>query len=104
MTYSHAIPLSGCRSPGVPTFAWVASVVFVRPAQVLTVLGAQDGPAVGDLVCGRIVPLPAGACFATPPVPVDRLTARRIGRAVLRSAPTAERLRAVASYQRRASA
>jgi hypothetical protein len=63
-----------------------------------------DGLEVGSLVYGRILPLPQGSCFSAPPVPVDRLTARRIARAVLRSAPPVEPLRAVASFQRRTAA
>lgn len=58
---------------------------------------------VGQLLYGRLLPLPDGCCFAAAPVPVDRLTARRIVRALLRAAPPVEQLRAVAAHQRRAA-
>ncbi len=57
----------------------------------------------GPVVYGRPVPWPAapGARFVLPPVPLDRVTARRVLRAVTRRAPVEERVRAVAGHQRR---
>jgi hypothetical protein len=43
------------------------------------------------------------ARFALPAVELDRIAARRVARAVVRRAPMGERLRAVASYQRRSA-
>lgn len=67
-------------------------------------LRGGEGLEAGQLLYGRLLPLPVGCRFAVAPVPVDRLTARRIVRAVLRAAPPVEQLRAVASHQRRLAA
>lgn len=58
---------------------------------------------VGALCYGRLVPTgePEREMFVLPPVAIDQVTAGRVVRAVSRAAPVAERLRAVASYQRR---
>lgn len=57
------------------------------------------------LVYGRPVPWPEepGARFVLPPIPLDRITARRVLRAITRRAPVEERVRAVAAHQRRSS-
>lgn len=60
-----------------------------------------DAVGEGELLYGRLLPLDGVARFAMPPVPVDRTTGRRVLRAVVRAAPLAERLRAIASHQRR---
>jgi hypothetical protein len=59
----------------------------------------------GNVLYGRVVPVRAEppAAFVLPPLIIDRPTARRVIRAVTRRAPVVERLRAVATYQRRAA-
>jgi len=66
-------------------------------------LRVHGEPAVPPLVYGRPVPWPAepGARFVLPPLALDRLSARRVLRAITRRAPVEERLRAVAAHQRR---
>ncbi|HSP39055.1 MAG TPA: hypothetical protein VLR26_15025 [Frankiaceae bacterium] len=66
--------------------------------------GSEPGPELGDLLYGRVLPVRDRACFGVAPVRVDRVTARRVVRALARRAPLIERLRAVASYQRRSAA
>jgi hypothetical protein len=51
----------------------------------------------GTLVYARVLPGSRGPCLALPPVPLGRLGARRTLRAVARSAPLDQRLRAVAA-------
>lgn len=71
--------------------------------RTLATAATQSGPAapaIGALLYGRIVPLPhrgAGRAwgFTARPVPVNRLNARRVLRAVVRAGPVAERVRAV---------
>jgi hypothetical protein len=57
----------------------------------------------GALLYGRLLPASGAARFALPAVELDRIAARRVARAVVRRAPMGERLRAVASYQRRSA-
>jgi hypothetical protein len=64
-------------------------------------VAGANGSVTGALLYGRVVPAPGSARFALTPVEVDRIAARRVARAVVRRAPVGERLRAVASYQRR---
>jgi hypothetical protein len=92
------------------------------PVSAYEVLAVADGTAmVRDLVGGTTVGLPGAtwqpgvllygrvvhgagmARFALPAVELDRIAARRVARAVVRRAPMGERLRAVASYQRRSA-
>jgi hypothetical protein len=82
-----------------PTGMRLRSLLDGRQTWVEPVPAAESG----RLLYGRLVPGVRGSRFALPPVPVDRVTARRVIRAVARHAPVQERLRAVASYQRRCS-
>lgn len=75
--------------------------IAATAATAATGAETRTEPAAGDLLYGRLVPLGRGHGFTFPPVPIDRLPARRVLRAIVRAAPLAERLRAVASYQRR---
>jgi hypothetical protein len=53
-------------------------------------------PATGTLLYGRVVPAPGPVWgFAVRPIPVNRVCARRVLRAVVRCGPVAERIRAV---------
>ncbi len=75
-----------------------------RTVTATSLRSAAPVPALGALLYGRVVPLPAlGAAsvtnpvwgFAVRPVPVNRLAARRVMRAVTRGGSLAERIRAV---------
>jgi hypothetical protein len=106
-----------CAAAPIETWSRQPASVFAVTASGSTALHLQDlasgaavvtlpmpGPEPGQLVYGRLLPDARGRrMFAFPPVPVDRLTAGRVRRAVLRSAPATERIRAVAVYQRRSS-
>lgn len=77
-----------------------------RPVRVRGVLDDRDhqvapfpDSGLGGFRYGRLVNQPGNPSirFALPPVRLDRITARRVARGVLRGAPVEERLRALAS-------
>jgi hypothetical protein len=92
------------------------------PPAVIEVVGLEGGPVrvrgvlderdqlvapfpdagLGGFRYGRLVAQPGDPSvrFALPPVRLNRITARRVARAVIRSAPVEERLRAIASQRR----
>jgi hypothetical protein len=116
-SYLDAVLLPRGREAAGTLATWTACPVSAHEvlgvdrdtATVRDLVGGTEVPLKGSgwragaLLYGRVVSEAGVARFALPPVELDRIAARRVARAVVRRAPVGERLRAVASYQRRSA-
>lgn len=96
----------GCPISAHEVLAVEGATLTVRDLVAGETVDVEDvvGWEPGALLYGRVVPTAGSARFALPAVELDRVAARRVARAFVRRAPVGERLRAVASYQRRSAA